>query len=291
MNVFQMRDKLKDRLNHLDVKFSFNRDEETLRIYRSDNGQGVTIKLQSIVAKYNDDQKNIIDEIVYYVEEAIQQMGREPIKSIDDIKVMPVMRAPSFSKENKEGHALVIDSHTAETNIYYALDLGKSYRLITEPMLEELNISRQQLKEMALFNVRKLENSYKTDEVKGNIFYFVNTNDGYDASRILNTAFLNEMEAQCTGEMLVAVPHQDVLIIADIRNKTGYDVMAHLTMEFFTNGLVPITSLSFGYEKDHLEPIFILGKNNKQKRNPDVIQRLEATRRSYENEQKDKDNE
>lgn len=66
--------------------------------------------------------------------------------------------------------------------------------------------------------------------------------------------------------MLVAVPHQDVLIIADIRNKTGYDVMAHLTMEFFTKGLVPITSLSFGYKQGHLEPIFILGKNNKQKR-------------------------
>ena len=28
--------------------------------------------------------------------------------------------------------------------------------------------------------------------------------------------------------------------------------MAHLTMEFFTKGLVPITSLSFGYEKDIL---------------------------------------
>ena len=52
--------------------------------------------------------------------------------------------------------------------------------------------------------------------------------------------------------MLVAVPHQDVLVIGDIRNKTGYDVMAHLTMEFFTKGLVPITSLSFGYEKDIL---------------------------------------
>lgn len=41
--------------------------------------------------------------------------------------------------------------------------------------------------------------------------------------------------------------------------------MAHLTMEFFTKGLVPITSLSFGYKQGHLEPIFILGKNNKQK--------------------------
>ena len=39
------------------------------------------------------------------------------------------------------------------------------------------------------------------------------------------------------GEMLVAVPHQDVLIIADIRNKTGYDVMAHLTMEFLLRDL------------------------------------------------------
>ncbi|MDN8848597.1 DUF1444 family protein, partial [Staphylococcus aureus] len=85
----------------------------------------------------------------------------------------------------------VIDEHTAETNIYYAMDLGKSYRLIDETTLDQMNLTKQQLKEMALFNVRKLENKYTTDEVKGNIFYFVNTNDGYDASRVLNTSFLN----------------------------------------------------------------------------------------------------
>ena len=79
--------------------------------------------------------------------------------------------------------------------------------------------------------------------------------------------------------MLVGVPHQDVLILADIRNKTGYDVMAHLTMEFFTKGLVPITSLSFGYDNGHLEPIFILGKII-NKRDPNVIQRLEANRKN-----------
>lgn len=283
MNVFQMRDKLKSRLKHLDVKFSYDREEETLRIYRTDNHKGVTVKLQSIVAKYKEQKQDIVDEIVYYVEEAISQMGGTALEDLDDIKVMPVMRAPSFQKENNEGTPFVYEEHTAETLTYYALDLGKSYRLIDEDMLKELQITKQQLKEMALFNVRKLDNPYKTDEVKGNIFYFVNSNDGYDASRILNTRFLNEFEQQCEGEMLVAIPHQDVLIIADIRNKTGYDVMAHLTMEFFTKGLVPITSLSFGYEEGHLEPIFILGKNNKQKRNPNVIQRLEATRQKYNN--------
>ena len=104
---------------------------------------------------------------------------------------------------------------------------------------------------------------------------------GYDASRILNTPLLNQFEEQCEGEMLVAIPHQDVLIIADIRNKTGYDVMAHLTMEFFTNGLVPITSLSFAYDKGHFEPIFILAKNNKakQENSPNVVQELSAVKR------------
>ena len=283
MNVFQMRDKLKARLNHLDVDFKFDREEETLRIYRTDNYKGVTIKLNAIVAKYEEQKDKIIDEIVYYVEEAIAQMGDHSLEKMENIKIMPVVRATSFDKKTKEGHSFIYSEHTAETNIYYALDLGKSYRLIDESMLKTLNMTEQQIKEMSLFNVRKLKNKYSTDEVKGNIFYFINSNDGYDASRILNTSFLNEVQEQCEGEMLVAVPHQDVLIIADIRNKTGYDVMAHLTMEFFTKGLVPITSLSFGYDKGHLEPIFILGKNNKQKRNPDVIQRLEANRKKFNN--------
>lgn len=283
MNVFQMRDKLKARLNHLNVDFKFDREEETLRIYRTDNHKGVTIKLNAIVAKYEEQKDKIIDEIVYYVEEAIAHMGDHSLEKMEDIKIMPVVRATSFDKKTKEGHSFIYSEHTAETNIYYALDLGKSYRLIDESMLKTLNMTEQQIKEMSLFNVRKLKNKYSTDEVKGNIFYFINSNDGYDASRILNTSFLNEVQEQCEGEMLVAVPHQDVLIIADIRNKTGYDVMAHLTMEFFTKGLVPITSLSFGYDKGHLEPIFILGKNNKQKRNPDVIQRLEANRKKFNN--------
>lgn len=283
MNVFQMRDKLKARLIHLNVDFKFDREEETLRIYRTDNHKGVTIKLNAIVAKYEEQKDKIIDEIVYYVEEAIAQMGDHSLEKMENIKIMPVVRATSFDKKTKEGHSFIYSEHTAETNIYYALDLGKSYRLIDESMLKTLNMTEQQIKEVSLFNVRKLKNKYSTDEVKGNIFYFINSNDGYDASRILNTSFLNEVQEQCEGEMLVAVPHQDVLIIADIRNKTGYDVMAHLTMEFFTKGLVPITSLSFGYDKGHLEPIFILGKNNKQKLNPDGIQRLEANRKKFNN--------
>ena len=122
------------------------------------------------------------------------------------------------------------------------------------------------IKEMALFNVRSLSTQVKSDNVAGNIFYFLNSNDGYDASRILNDAFLKEMNEKVEGTMTVAVPHQDVLIIGDIRNETGYDVLAQMTMSFFASGRVPITALSFLYEGGELEPIFILGKNKKREK-------------------------
>ena len=101
MNVFQIRDKLKQRLAHLNVDFKFDREEETLRIYRQDNYKGVTIKLNAIVAKYEVQKKKIIDEIVYYVEEAIAQMDDESIEKMTNIQIMPVIRATSFDKNKR----------------------------------------------------------------------------------------------------------------------------------------------------------------------------------------------
>ena len=132
-------------------------------------------------------------------------------------------------------------------------------------MLPFLQVTADQVREAARFSVRQLPTTVKRDEVSGNIFYFVNHNDGYDASRILNESFLKDMKAKIEGDMTLSVPHQDVLIIGDIRNETGYDVLAQMTMHFFTVGTVPITSLSFIYDSSELEPIFILAKNRVKK--------------------------
>src|SRR5699024_843553 len=106
---------------------------------------------------------------------------------------------------------------TAETRIFYALDLGNTYRMIDEPFMKKQNLDSQEIREMAKFNVRTLPIQMKKDIVADNVFYFLNTNDGYDASRILNEKFLAEQREVIEGEMVVAVPHQDVLIIGDIR--------------------------------------------------------------------------
>jgi uncharacterized protein YtpQ (UPF0354 family) len=256
-----MRRELETRLAGKDRVISYDREKDQLRIESELTGKGITVSLPGIIAKWQEEKEKAIDEIVYYVQEGLRAM-EEPVELKDhEKKIFPVIRSTSFPTEAEDGVPFLMEEHTAETKIYYAYDMGKTYRLIDERIMEKEGWSANRIKEIALFNVRSLSTSLKEDQVAGNIFYFLNTNDGYDASRILNKGFLNDIEKKITGTMVLAVPHQDVLIIADIRNDRGYDVIAQMAMSFFASGRVPITALSFIYENGELEPIFILGKN------------------------------
>lgn len=264
MDSIKMKKELERRLTNPNRSFSFDKKKDELRIENKQTGKGITISLPGIIAKWEVQKEKAIDEVVYYVEEGLQAMEGDFKLSGQEKNIFPVIRSTSFPSESEEGVSFLVDEHTAETRIYYALDLGTTYRLIDSKLMEKEGWVPERIKETALFNVRSLSTEMKSDEVAGNTYYFLNKNDGYDASRILNEPFIKKMEHQIQGSMAVAVPHQDVLIIADIRNEVGYDILAELTMSFFTSGRVPITALSFLYENGQFEPIFILGKNRKK---------------------------
>ncbi|PAQ16557.1 DUF1444 domain-containing protein [Bacillaceae bacterium SAOS 7] len=265
MDSIKLKRILEERLQGKERSFSYDREKDELRIENVDTKKGITISLPGIVAKWKQHQEKAIDEVVYYVEEALAVMGKTPSLAQQEKRIVPVVRSTSFPKEAAEGMPFLMDDHTAETRIYYALDLGNTYRLIDESLMKKENWSADSIREMARFNLRSLSTEMKQDTVAGNVFYFLNTNDGYDASRLLNDKFLKDMSEQIEGEMTVSVPHGDVLIIGDIRNETGYDVLAQMTMSFFTNGHIPVTALSFLYEHGQLEPIFIMAKGRTKK--------------------------
>jgi uncharacterized protein YtpQ (UPF0354 family) len=253
---------LKTKLSEDTFAYDYNRETNKLRLTHKTINKGIDISVPPILAKYEIKKEQAIEEVVYTIHQTFQAMEKEIAGDINpSSSVYPVIRSTSFPKNSNEGNRFIIKDHTAETRIYYAIDLGKTYRLLDEKMLENWGIRETEIRERALFQVRNLVNNYKKDEVAGNIFYFFNNNDGYDASRILNESLLKDMKKIIVGDMTISVPHQDVMIIGDIRNETGYDVLAQMTMHFFTVGTVPITSLSFVYENGDLEPIFILAKN------------------------------
>ncbi|WP_058307062.1 DUF1444 domain-containing protein [Gracilibacillus massiliensis] len=261
MTSIKMKRKLDELFARDDWRVSFNRDKDVYRVEWKDSKQGVKINIPNVIAKYERRGDIALEELQFHVSESLKMMNEEHQLEGKEKHIYPVIRATSFPKKTKAGISLAYTEHTAETNIYYALDLGTTYQLIDEKMLNEQGWSYERLKEISLFNIRSLDINPKKDIVAENDFYFIATQDGYDASRILNEAFLEEMKANAVGEVLVAVPHQDVLIIADVKNKMGYDILAQMTMKFFAEGRVPITSLPFAYDERHLEPVFILAKN------------------------------
>ncbi|KHE71056.1 DUF1444 domain-containing protein [Halobacillus sp. BBL2006] len=270
MTSIKMKKKLEERLQNDQWKTFFNRDKDTFRIEWRESGKGITITLPNVISKYESRGEEALDELEDHVQEALRVMDETHHLTGKEEKIFPVIRAASFPTETESGKKLVFTEHTAETRVYYALDLGKSYQLIDESMLEKENWTKDRMKEVASFNVRSLPVEMKKDTVYGNDFYFHSTQDGYDASRILNEVLLEELKAECKGELAISIPHQDVIIFADVQNPEGYDIIAQMAMKFFAEGTVPITSLSFLYEDKQLEPIFILAqKKPKQNRKED----------------------
>jgi len=261
MEANELVDILKERLGEDRFTWEYDREEERLRLEHKKLFQGMEIGLSAIFGKYKQEGEKALDEVIYTIDETFRAMEIEQSEGLKkEAPIYPIIRSTSFPKETKAGVPFITKEHTAETRIYYALDLGKTYRIIDEKVLEQLGLQRDEMMESALFRAQSLPIDYKKDEVAGNYFYFVNHNDGYDATRILNRSFLKEMRERVEGHMTVSVPHQDVLIIGDLRNDTGYDVLAQMAMHFFSVGRVPITSLSFIYDQGKLDPIFIMAK-------------------------------
>jgi len=265
MSTMKLKRELEQALAQPNRTIAFDREREEMRIENSETKKGVTVTLGGILAKFEGNVQKAAEETVYYVNEALNAFDGSGQKEEKEKRLFPVIRSASFPTEAEEGVPLFWDAHTAETRIYYAVDLGSTYRLIDEKLMQKEGWSAEQIREIARFNLRSLPLDMKQDTVAGNVFYFLNSNDGYDATRILNERFLKEMSERVEGDMTVSVPHGDVLIIGDIRNETGYDVLAQMAMSFFASGRVPITALSFVYEEGHLEPIFILAKNRPHK--------------------------
>ncbi|WP_232699423.1 DUF1444 family protein [Brevibacillus daliensis] len=172
--------------------------------------------------------------------------------------IYPVIRHRSFFDHPQAG-SLVIRPHTAETKIAYALDLGEGYALIDQSMLEQATMSDEQLHEYALSNLEKLPYAIKEDQVGPHMLTFVNAEDGYAASRVLLTSFLSSFAEKIEGKELgVAIPHQDVCLLADIHDERGAQLLAQVTLHFVSKGNVPICPLPFIYKENELEPYLVI---------------------------------
>ncbi|MGG3882809.1 DUF1444 family protein [Brevibacillus panacihumi] len=177
-------------------------------------------------------------------------------------RVYPVIRHASLVQ--KQPQRWVSKPHTADTAILYALDMGEGYMLIEPHMLTEAGWTPEELHHHAMENLKKLPFSVKSQSVGDNLIHFISPTDGYAASRILLDDLLRDFDAKKTGDSLgVSIPHQDVLIVADMVGETGAHLLARLTYDFASKGEVPISLLPFYWEDGELTPFLVVSHDGK----------------------------
>lgn len=252
---------LKNKLNDLNI-FIENEKDKTHYIFDY-NGHRAKINLDNFLVRLDNEKSDksdrLVDNFVFQLTENLIAQNNFSINDFSKEKILenvyPVLRSVSFAKDNKE--KFVTQKHTNETKIFYSLDLGSSYRLLTTNLLKEFNISNDEIYSNAIINLEKLPLNYNVDTVANNNFYFLNSKDGYDGSRLLNENVLKYFYNKIGSDFYVGIPHQDTLIIADIKNKKGLEILQKMMVHFFTEGRIPITTITFKYDNKKLESLFI----------------------------------
>lgn len=245
------------------LKIHERREKESSVFILEYENRRAKIDIDSFVRKLGDkktsESDKKIEEFVYYI---VGNFNAQKKLSIDDItenelleNIFPVVRASSFNKDNEKN--LVSFDHTNETKIYLAYNFKDGYKLLDGSFLSRFSKTEEEFLGFAKDNLEKLPLKYNVDEVAGNKFYFLNAKDGYDGARIIDKNVLNYFYDKIGDSFYVGLPHQDTLIIADVQNKQGLEILQKMMVHFFTEGLVPITTITFKYDGKELESYFI----------------------------------
>lgn len=255
--AFFLRKVLEQRLN-ISIWDIHEEDDSILISQKGNEASGFKLSLPSTLAKLNqgEEEEGLLQAAEKLAEMAQASLMEKTIRGNEE-RIYPVLRSASHPKD-KQGVGLVYQEHTAESNIFYALDLGKTYVLIDEQVRQQSGYQAKDIHDLSIANLKKLDTTYKMDQVAGNTFYFFSQRDGYAASRVLNDELLLFMQRKMTKEMGIAIPHQDVLIIADLQNETGYKVLSRMNMDFCMKGDIPVSPLSFVFSEQGLEPIMVV---------------------------------
>ena len=252
-------------------EWDVQRDGERWHIMSKTDERKLELPVQELKEQLErtDEQADKEQAVKAFVSRAVQALpATEKAIHLREQKHMlyPVIRTAAFPTEGSSGRKLINRPHTAESVVLYALDFGESYVLVNEDMADEANATADEIHEWALYNVKQLPNEPKLDFVAENRFYFF-SQEHYAASRILNDKLLQDLQKKMKGDMTVAIPHQEVLIVGDLRNAAGYDVMGRLAMKFYGEGQIPITPMPMVVEANReLTPILVMPETIKQKK-------------------------
>lgn len=139
------------------------------------------------------------------------------------------------------GLSLVIKNISEDLNCLYAYDTEHSLEIIQEKELAALNITREQLHEIAMNNYRDLVNQKLKSQSNGQAFWFI-LDGNLEAALVLVDEIWDQVEGHLKETVVVCAPSRDVLIATGKSNAAVIFGFTEKAKDILSNGDHPLSN-------------------------------------------------
>jgi uncharacterized protein YtpQ (UPF0354 family) len=219
------------------------------------NGRESTLFLDNAYSSYRQDPQSKKDIIKRYVAAGLETVSASKSSpALDSNRIVPIVkdrpwldevRKSLMDRGAKETPEDVYDELNADLIIVYAEDSPKNIRYLTPKDLEKARLDRNTLKTLASKNLLKLLPKIERHGTGG--FYMITAGGDYEASLLVIDSIWNDLQKDVHGDVVVAIPNRDLLIVTGSKDRQGIEKMKQLVQKSYSEGSYRLTPKLFAY--------------------------------------------
>lgn len=245
-----------------DLELSLNRADGTNHLSN----------LHNAYQTYLLDPKNLDEVIKQYVSSTKEVFERE-LDSIDTENVVPIIkdklwpsgvreyRLKNFPNKNNNDQLdddIVYDEYNDELVIVYAVDNPSNLSFITQKSLNESNIPRDKLRDIAINNLnKKLPN---LELHSGPLVSMITAGGNFEASILLLDNVWTGQDIPYQDNVVIAIPARDVLLVADAKNPDAISKLREMVKKSMENSSYTLTDQLFIYKNGKFERLTLFNQ-------------------------------
>jgi uncharacterized protein YtpQ (UPF0354 family) len=206
------------------------------------------IHLNNAYNEYKLDPQRFDDLVATF--SAIFSQSASKQAGLDRTRIIPVIKDRQWLDElhNTLKAKGVAQQHLAdrfndELVIVYAQDDPNRMRYLTTQ--EDFGLSREELRSLAVANLKRVLPKIEMGRV-GDVA-LMSAGGNYEASLLLIDDIWSSGQIQVNGDIVVAIPTRDTLLVTGSRSRSGLKLVRELTAKFKAQGPYELTDTLFRY--------------------------------------------
>lgn len=200
-----------------------------------------------------------VDEVInrYVASSGSLYKESEPI---DLSQIVPIIKPIDFlqdvnqlSKENgaEKEPSLVYEAYNSQLIIVYAENTEVSIKYLTQEDFSKLSVHKDSLRSLAVKNLKAVLPEVQSRGANG--AYMISVGGDFEASLILLTKMWTSDNFKVKGDLVIAIPIRDMLIITGSEEEHGLKTIKDITDDSFTNGNHQVSPYLFKWDGQKFE--------------------------------------